>query len=122
MKQLRHLDDIAAGRARYAAADIQTNLTFTVTADADGANIRQLLAPEASAELLFLHDEGATVELLEVSLPLPPIAIRVRNGQARLVEQVDAISEGDAIRMEIIPLEDFLMTYEFLPKNAVSSD
>jgi len=113
MKQMRHLAEIAAGEARYGADDLQTNLTFRITVNGDGANVRELLSLAPGRELLLTHEDGATVDLLGHPIPLLPIVVRVRNGQLRALDSLDGAKDGEDIRMEVIPQADFLMTYEF---------
>lgn len=100
----------------YGRSEISSNPAVTLIADDDLSNIKALQAGKAS-ELRMSHEHGEALSVFGQVIELPPVEITLSSVRANILQNVDAVTVGDEVRVEFEPTDGCLCTYRFLPSD-----
>lgn len=89
-------------------------VTCTLIATTDGANIRLLHEQLVPSEVIFVHQATEPLEVFGQPVGLPDLKTTLSGVLPKFLDDVSNIKEGDIVRIEWMPADDFQLSRMFV--------
>lgn len=98
--------------SRMTAEHLACNPTCTLLANANGANVLQLGMESEAMVVRAPQDVPSVLRIFTETVLVPPIHVTLHGVHPRLIDRQQHVEEGEAVRVELVPADDFWMAYE----------